>query len=119
MFENNLVEIYEEVVEGVLGVAGAKVPEGLDGLHGFLSAVELLHHDGHVLERALHPVTLVYGLPEPQDRSVQVLLHQLHPCTASCYWFPPPIRMNKHSPLLNGDQGSAKSLEQCLLDATN
>lgn len=70
-----LVEVDEDVVEGLLGVLGAAAAEGLDGLDGLLGAVELLHHHRHVLERAVHPIPGVYGLPEQHYRRLRILLH--------------------------------------------
>jgi hypothetical protein len=51
-----LVEINEEVVEGLLSLLGAKVPEGSDGLDCLLRTILLLHHHGHVLQGTVHPI---------------------------------------------------------------
>ena len=72
-----LVEVEEDVVERLLRLPGAEVPQRLDGVDGLAQVPALLHHHGHVLERAVHLVARVDRRPEPRDRRVQVLLHQL------------------------------------------
>lgn len=72
-----LVEVEEDVVEGVLRLLGAEVAERLDGVDGVGVVATLLHDDGHVLERAVHLVAGVDRLPEPRDGRVKILLHQL------------------------------------------
>jgi hypothetical protein len=74
----NLVEIEEDVVEGLLRLVGASASQRLDGLDGLLGAVLLLHHDGHVLERAVNAVAGVDRTPEQSDRLLRIFVHQLH-----------------------------------------
>ena len=71
----NLVEVEEDVVERLLRLVGAPAAQRLDGLDGLLGAVLLLHHDGHVLERAVHAVAGVDRRPEQRDSLLRVLVH--------------------------------------------
>ena len=73
-----LVEVEEDDVQRLLGLLGAQVPQRPDGVDGLRQVPALLHHHRHVLERAVHLVARADRLPEPRDRRVQVLLHQLN-----------------------------------------
>jgi hypothetical protein len=79
-----LVEVEEDVVERLLRLPGAEVAQRLDGVDGLGQVPALLHHHGHVLEGAVHLVARVDRLPEPRDRRVQVLLHQLQFPSGKC-----------------------------------
>nr|ACR35701.1 unknown [Zea mays] len=72
-----LVEVQEDVVQRLLGLLRAQVPQRPDGVDGLRQVPALLHHHRHVLERAVQLVARADRLPEPRDRRVQVLLHQL------------------------------------------
>ena len=73
----HLVEVEQHVVQRLLRRLAAARSQRLDGFDGLLRTVLLLHHDGHVLQGAVHAVVGVDGLPEEDDGAVRVLVDEL------------------------------------------
>lgn len=73
----DLVQVQQDVIEGLLSLVRAPAPQRPDRLDRLLRPVLLLHDDGHVLEGAVDAVAGVDGRPEQRDRLLGVLIDQL------------------------------------------